>query len=245
MKPVPWSRTYGNNPTVCLESNQSETTVGTIRSGSKSFAVQRWRSTRMRSSRRRQVQFTFSSVASRLPQWRFAPYRNTANTMRLLEFGSIARVLTISLVLTVIAVGAGRARGPSWPTTDGDDDELHKQARGFFRPLPLDMATAQFPVSPERVNLGRMLFFDPRISDDGTGSCVRCHQPPLYGSDGVPRSIGLHDKVLARNAQTVFNAALNTRQHWDGRFATVEEQAKNALLGPGFGNPDYATAMAR
>ncbi len=66
--------------------------------------------------------------------------------------------------------------------------------------------------------LGRMLLFDPRISADGTVSCVRCHQPPLYGSDGVPRSVGLRDKVLARNAQTVFNAALNARQHSCNRW---------------------------
>ncbi len=90
-----------------------------------------------------------------------------------------------------------------------------------------------------------MLFFDPRISVDGTGSCLHCHQPALYGADGLPKSIGVQDKHLPRNAPTVFNAGLYTSQHWDGRFANVEEQAKRALLGPGFGNPDFPTAMAR
>jgi cytochrome c peroxidase len=90
-----------------------------------------------------------------------------------------------------------------------------------------------------------MLFFEPRISDDGTGSCVRCHQPALFGGDGLAKSMGLHDKTLSRNAPTVLNVGLYTRQHWDGRFASVEEQATHALLGPGFANPDYATAMAR
>ena len=127
----------------------------------------------------------------------------------------------------------------------GDNDELLEQAKGLFKPLPKDLATAEFPVTPERVRLGRMLFFDPRISTDGTGSCVRCHQPALYGADGLPKSLALHDKRLVRNAPTVVNAGLYTSQHWDGQFANVEAQAKMALLGPGFGNPDYATAMAK
>jgi cytochrome c peroxidase len=107
------------------------------------------------------------------------------------------------------------------------------------------MATAEFPVTPERVRLGRALFFDPRISADGTVSCARCHQSALYATDGLPKSVGVHDKPLPRNAATVLNAGLSFRQHWDGRFANVEEQAKQSLLGPGFGNPDFRTAMAR
>jgi cytochrome c peroxidase len=107
------------------------------------------------------------------------------------------------------------------------------------------MATAEFPVTPERVRLGRALFFDPRISADGTLSCARCHQPALYATDGLPRSVGVHSQPVPRNAPTVLNAALSFTQHWDGRFASVEEQATKALLGPAFGNPDFATAMAR
>jgi cytochrome c peroxidase len=61
----------------------------------------------------------------------------------------------------------------------GDDAELLKEAQGLFRPLPKDMATAEFPIAPERVRLGRALFFDPRVSADGTVSCARCHQSAL------------------------------------------------------------------
>jgi cytochrome c peroxidase len=74
---------------------------------------------------------------------------------------------------------------------------------------------------------------------------VRCHQPALYGADGLPKSVGLHDKVLPRNAPTVLNAALQFKAHWDGVFENVEAQAKKSLLGPGFGNPDHTAAMAR
>jgi cytochrome c peroxidase len=95
------------------------------------------------------------------------------------------------------------------------------------------------------VRLGRNLFFDPRISIDGTVSCSRCHLPALHATDGLPTSHGVHDQVVPRNAPTVLNAGLYFKQHWDGVFANVEEQAKKALLGPAFGAPDYAAAMAR
>jgi cytochrome c peroxidase len=107
------------------------------------------------------------------------------------------------------------------------------------------MATTEFPVTSERVRLGRSLFFDPRVSADGAVSCSRCHLPALHATDGLPKSLGVHDKPLPRNAPTVLNAGLNFKQHWDGKFANVEQQAKQSLLGPSFGNPDYPTAMAR
>jgi cytochrome c peroxidase len=126
-----------------------------------------------------------------------------------------------------------------------DDADLLKDAKSFFKPLPKDMATAEFPVTPERVRLGRALFFDPRIAADGAVSCSRCHLPALYATDALPRSLGVHDQRVPRNAPTVLNAALYFKEHWDGQFASVEEQATKALLGPAFGSPDYATAMAR
>jgi cytochrome c peroxidase len=128
----------------------------------------------------------------------------------------------------------------------GTDADLLKQAQGYFQPLPKDMATSEFPVSPERVELGRRLFFDPRISIDGTVSCARCHQPALYGTDGLPKPRGAHDKLNPRNAPTVLNAALQVKEHWRGDRENVEDQAKQALIGPpSFGNPDYPAAMAR
>jgi cytochrome c peroxidase len=155
------------------------------------------------------------------------------------------RKRTWIFAIVAVVIAAGLAAGSATGRDGNDDDDLPKQARSLFKPLPKDMATTEFPVTPQRVRLGRMLFFDPRISADGTGSCVRCHQPALYGADGLPTSVGLHDKPVPRNAPTVFNAGLFVRQHWDGQFATVEEQATRALLGPGFGNPDYPSVMTR
>jgi cytochrome c peroxidase len=127
----------------------------------------------------------------------------------------------------------------------GDDAALVKDAKANFQPLPIDAATRDFPITPDRVHLGRMLFFDPRISIDGTGSCLHCHQPALYGADALPRSRGVRDQEVPRNAPTVLNSALQFTIHWDGVFENVEAQASAALLGPGFGNSSHAVAMDR
>jgi cytochrome c peroxidase len=159
---------------------------------------------------------------------------------RFLKFATPRRIIVImGLVAITACFKVVFAEGA------GDDSKLLKEAQGAFRPLPKDAATEKFPVTPERVSLGRKLFFDPRISADGTGSCVRCHQPALYGADGLAKSLALHDKMLPRNAPTVLNSGIQFKAHWDGVFENVEEQAGKALLGPGFGNVDNAAAMAR
>ncbi len=129
---------------------------------------------------------------------------------------------------------------------DGGQGELLKQAQALFQPLPKNFATQEFPVTAERVALGRALFFDPRISVDGTVSCGRCHQPSLYGTDALPLSIGNQNRLNPRNAPTVLNAAGEFVAHWRGDRTNVEDQATKALIGPpSFGQPNYAAAMAR
>ena len=127
-----------------------------------------------------------------------------------------------------------------------DDEALLKQAQEVFKPLPKDMGTAEFPITPERVKLGRLLFFDPRISLDGTVSCSKCHQPSLYGTDALAKPIGVKDRENPRNAPTVLNAALQLAAHWRGDRVNVEDQATKALIGPpSFGEPDFQAAMAK
>ena len=129
---------------------------------------------------------------------------------------------------------------------DPGETEVLKRAQEIFKPLPKDMATAEFPVTPARVELGRALFFDPRISLDGTVSCARCHQPSLYGTDGLAKAIGVKDRVNPRNSPTVLNAALHFSAHWRGDRVNVEDQAVKALTGPpSFGQHDFETAMAK
>jgi cytochrome c peroxidase len=72
-----------------------------------------------------------------------------------------------------------------------DEAALLKQAQEIFQPLPKDLASAEFPITRERVELGRSLFFDPRLTIDGNMSCSSCHQPAFYGTDARPKSIGV------------------------------------------------------
>jgi cytochrome c peroxidase len=155
---------------------------------------------------------------------------------------AVARIASsVGILFGILGFLSGAPRDAAAAET-----ELLKQAQQTFRPLPHDAGTPDFPIMPEKVELGRKLFFDPRISADGTVSCARCHQPSLYATDGLPLPRGVHDKINPRNAPTVLNAALQFAAHWRGDRKNVEDQAMQALVGPpSFGNSDYATAMAK
>jgi cytochrome c peroxidase len=117
-------------------------------------------------------------------------------------------------------------------SAEDSQQALLERARQLFKPLPADASTPERPVTPERVALGKALFFEPRVSNDGVVSCAKCHQPTLYGTDALPQSIGNHDKMVPRNAPTVFNTALQFVQHYGGNRRDVEEQAVKALVDP-------------
>jgi len=126
------------------------------------------------------------------------------------------------------------------------DQALLAQARALFTPLPKVIDSPENPITLEKVALGRLLFFEPRASVDGTVSCARCHVVSLYATDALSKSIGALGRPNPRNAPTVLNAALQLVQHWRGDRKSVEDQAMQALIGPpSFGNPDYGSAMAR
>ena len=151
------------------------------------------------------------------------------------SFGISAPALAILALVTAPATEAAPA-----------DQALLKQAQALFKPLPTEMATSGSPITPARVRLGRMLFFEPRISLDGTVSCSKCHQPGLYGTDALSKPIGVKARENPRNAPTVLNAALQFAAHWRGDRKNVEDQATQALIGPpSFGNPNYDAAMAK
>lgn len=126
------------------------------------------------------------------------------------------------------------------------DQSVRAQARGIFKPLPTAMTSDENPITPEKVALGRLLFFETRVSVDGTVSCSRCHQPFLYGTDALPKPIGAEHRVNPRNSPSVLNAALQISAHWRGDRKNVEDQATKALTGlASFGNPNFDVAMAR
>ena len=86
------------------------------------------------------------------------------------------------------------------------------------------------PLSVEKVALGRALYFDKRLSVDGTVSCATCHDPALAFTDAKVLAIGGHDRRGTRNAPTILNAVFNETFFWDGRASSLEDQVKHPLL---------------
>jgi cytochrome c peroxidase len=91
---------------------------------------------------------------------------------------------------------------------------------------------ADNPYSAARVELGRYLFFDPRLSSDGTVSCATCHPPAHAFAGGDPAPVGVTGKPLPRRAPTLINRAYGKSQFYDGRAATLEEQIKGPVTNP-------------
>jgi len=123
---------------------------------------------------------------------------------------------------------------------DTGEEALLKQAKSIFGPLPQVMSSEKNPITPEKVKLGKILFYETRISVDGTVSCARCHLFGLYAADGLRKSIGNNCKINPRNAPTILNAAAQISAHWIGNRTDVEDQAKQSVIGPpSFGMPSY------
>lgn len=102
--------------------------------------------------------------------------------------------------------------------------------------LPLEALRAAIPAdnpqTPEKIQLGKLLFFDGRLSADGTVACSTCHDPARAFTDGRPTSIGIKGRAGQRNAPTVLNAVFNKTQFWDGRVNTLEQQAALPIVNP-------------
>jgi cytochrome c peroxidase len=105
---------------------------------------------------------------------------------------------------------------------------------------------ADNPQTPENSSLGQRLFFDRRLSADGTVSCSTCHDPALAFTDRKPLSVGIQGRVGQRNAPTVLNAFYNKTQFWDGRVNTLEEQAALPIVNSvEMGHPSLDAAVAQ
>ncbi len=100
--------------------------------------------------------------------------------------------------------------------------------------LDVDLSASPVPLTPEKVRLGRWLFFDARLSADGTVSCATCHRPDHGFSDTTPVSTGVRGGKGTRKSPTIINAGFPVvpRYFWDGRAATLVEQAKGPITNP-------------
>src|SRR3989449_2055608 len=102
------------------------------------------------------------------------------------------------------------------------------------------------PQTPEKIALGQQLFFDGRLSADGSVACSTCHVPARAFTDGKPTSIGIKGRVGQRNAPTILNALYNKTQFWDGRAKTLEEQVALPIVNPvQMGQPSMDAAVTR
>lgn len=102
----------------------------------------------------------------------------------------------------------------------------------LFSALPDKMESGHNPATEAKIKLGRMLYYEPRLSLDNTVSCNSCHDLEKYGVDGMATSKGYKGQLGGRNAPTVYNAAGHLAQFWDGRAEDVEQQAKGPILNP-------------
>jgi len=98
--------------------------------------------------------------------------------------------------------------------------------------LPPVPVPADNPITPAKVALGKMLYFDNRLSKDGTISCATCHDPEMAWTEHTPTSTGIGNQVGGANSPTVINAAYAKTQFWDGRAASLEEQALGPIENP-------------
>lgn len=144
---------------------------------------------------------------------------------------------TVAAALCAFAV-ACRSEPPAPPPTPAKPAPppgpvaVNEAILGAFAALPAEMAAPTNPVTPEKIALGRMLYYENRLSKNHDVSCNSCHGLDSYGVDNQPTSRGHRGLLGGRNSPTVYNAALHVSQFWDGRAPTVEEQAKGPILNP-------------
>lgn len=112
------------------------------------------------------------------------------------------------------------------------EKEIGERVRKMYKPLELIAENPDNPVTDEKVHLGKVLYFDKRLSKDGTQSCNSCHNLETFGVDQLATSPGDAGENGNRNSPTVLNAAFHTTQFWDGRAKDVEEQAGMPITNP-------------
>ncbi len=103
----------------------------------------------------------------------------------------------------------------------------------MFKALPTEAPSADNELTEAKINLGRMLYYENRLSKGEKLSCNSCHMLDKYGQDNLPFSPGHEGKVGGRSSPSTYNAAIHIAQFWDGRAPSVEEQAKGPVLNPG------------
>jgi cytochrome c peroxidase len=109
---------------------------------------------------------------------------------------------------------------------------IERMKSGYARPTSIPFPASN-PYTPAKAELGKQLYYDPRLSASGSQSCSSCHNPALSWGDGLAKGIGFGQKQLGRRSPTVLNAAWGSIFFWDGRAGTLEQQALGPIQSPG------------
>jgi cytochrome c peroxidase len=159
---------------------------------------------------------------------------------------SLASLVALA-ALPLVGCGGGETPTPTAESGKAPDTKVAKKkpsrpmpsaatvldaAKKYFSPLPARADTAANPATPEKINLGRQLYYDPRLSKGQDVSCNSCHLLDKFGVDNEMTSKGHKGQRGERNSPTVYNAAVHISQFWDGRAATIEDQAQLPIVNP-------------
>jgi len=148
--------------------------------------------------------------------------------------------------LNLATVKAQSPQAPPIPTAGALADPKSLKQIGVPVEATRAAVPADNPQSPEKIALGEKLFFDGRLSVDGSVACSTCHDPALAFTDGRPVSMGVKGRAGQRNSPTILNALYNDAQFWDGRAKTLEEQAALPIINPSeMGQPSLDAAVAQ
>lgn len=185
--------------------------------------------------------------------------------LRTLAFGAVLLLAgsTIALIVVAIVIGLEDGGEPAARVEEEADDhvaatpELTGTIPASFGLTVSDMRELGFdvlpavqmppdnPISPAKVELGKLLFFDPRMSNNSAVSCATCHQPQQGWGDGIDISFGYTNAPHWRNTQTILNSVFHPKLFWAGESLSLEAQAKSAWTGALAQNLDSSLAEER
>ncbi|MFZ0477577.1 MAG: cytochrome c peroxidase [Terriglobales bacterium] len=165
----------------------------------------------------------------------------------------IVRLLSVGFIVAAAALLMMAAHWNATPTSVFAADQAAAAIKPIGKPitikpplgLPMVPIPADNPPTAETIALGRRLYYDPVLSSDNTISCASCHSPETGFTDRNSPSLGVGGKKGTRHSPTVINSAYNELQFWDGRAASLEEQAKGPIANPVEMATTHATVVAR